>query len=179
MTDHEDVGYMTWRDFEALQWAVNESRRLVPWLYQAGFIRTGEDVTVQTSATGYMNLAPTWLAAEEISRLLNELNQFPELEDAANDKFGQYLATQLTREVQTASYRWPYEERTHKVARLRCAGCERLSLVYRPPRFEGDAIRVDCGCGYVLCEDEFTFACELLALEEQERQKKLGVKVVA
>lgn len=171
-TEHADVGYMEWRDFQKLKWAVSEAGKLVPWLRTAGFVNFGDNVSVQTSMNGHANLAPTWLAAEEITRLLNELNQFPELEDAANDKYGQYVAVMLTREVQTAAYKWPYEDKPHEMW-IRCGGCEQLTLRYIPPRFEGDLVKIKCrACFYELGEQEFLDWVELVT--EEERLKKVG-----
>ena len=161
------VGYLEMRDFNRFVWAWAEGARITSWLYSAGNLNsTSEtDVRVDSSTAASINLPATWLAADEISRLLQQLNRFPTPEDAANDKIGASLAIDLGKAVATADYRWPREEKPHKVTYMRCGGCEMLTLKFRPPRWHGDFIKVDCSCGYELSEEEWTWAAQIVMAE--------------
>lgn len=163
-TGHADVGYLEMRDFNRFVWAWAEGARITTWLYSAGNLNsTSEtDVRVDSSTTASINLPATWLAADEISRLLQQLNRFPTPEDAANDKIGASLAIDLGKAVATADYRWPREEKPHYVHHMACGGCEQLTLTFRPPRWAGDKIKVDCWCGYELTEAEFALAALII-----------------
>jgi hypothetical protein len=169
----ENVGYLTEDQFNRFGWAMHHSRPLIAWLSIAGYIKSADaDVAVATSREGHVGLPPTWLAADAISRLLYELNGFPELEDVASDQGGAELAITFTREVETARARWPYEDRTHYVQWIRCPSCQHMSLRYHPPRFEGDRINVKCMlCSHVAEEDTFSVAA---LLQERELARRLG-----
>lgn len=172
MNEHEEVGYLTFSMFNRLEWAVHNSAQLVPWLRVAGYVRGGDDVRVQSSSSRPLGLPPTWLAAEEISRLLGELNAWPELADAANDEWGSDLCIQLVREVETARTKWPLEDRPHRVQFIRCPRCRMLSLRYVPPRFGGDRVVVKCTeDGAELDEDGFSYQAKLV---EEENARRLG-----
>ncbi|ALJ22063.1 hypothetical protein [Microbacterium sp. No. 7] len=183
MTDHshEGIGYYTVEQFDRLRNAVNNARALVPWLRVAGYIRSGEvDVKVTSSQDGHIGLPPTWLAAEEITRLLQELNQWPELEDAVNDEYGAWVAWEFTRETEIARAKWPHADRPHRVRHMRCQACNALTLRYHPPRFDGDRVIVRCSdkaCRAIMDEDMFTFAAHLIESENRDREtnkKRLG-----
>lgn len=178
--DHQEtgVGYLDWRQWQRFEWAVHNAVKLVPWLRVAGYVRGGEaDVRVSSTSDRPLGLPPTWIAAEEISRLLNELNGWPELADAANDQWGAEVAIMLTREVETARAKWPYEDKPHSIRHMRCAGCHMLTLRYEPPRHDGDAIRVHCrDCGHQMDDDAFGLATALIEKEHSDRaeQERLG-----
>lgn len=173
----DGVGYLTWEQFERFRRATENARVLVPWLRVAGYITSAAaDVRVHTSRDGHIGLPPTWLAAEEITRLLNELNQWPELEDAAADDYGAWVAWEFTRETETAAARWPHTDRPHRVRVMRCAACDALTLRYHPPRHDGDRIVVRCSdkaCGAFMDEDMFAFAAHMIETENRE-QKRLA-----
>ena len=139
------VGYLTWDQFDRLTRAVNDARSHVPWWRVAGHIRVGdEDEARSRSSDHTIPLPATWLAAEEISRLLGELNRWQTLEQAVNTLEGQFFAELLTREVETAMAKWPMEDKPHKVRYLRCRVCQQQSLKYYPPRAGGGDITVKC-----------------------------------
>lgn len=184
MPDHVEgnVGYLTHDQFIQLQWAFNDAIKHVRWWRVAGYTTSGEtDVRVQRSYDHPLGLPPAWQAAEEVTRLMNELNAYHELEDAANDLFGHYLCINLIREVQTATARWPLEDRKRKVKYMRCQACHRLSLRYHPPRWDGDATVVQCNeadCHAYMDEAMFAFAAELILHENklrEERDRKRGL----
>jgi hypothetical protein len=172
----EGVGYLDIRDYKRAQWAYEQSHPAAPfmqWLKIAGYVSfDADDVRVQSSGGGHINIPATKLAWEEITRISTELNRWDGVESAACDQFGAFLLVELGREVSTAVARWPMEERPHKIESMRCGGCGMLTLTYRPPRWEGDAIRVDCACGYVLEDDGFSWAVTMIQKEEDERRKK-------
>jgi len=174
----EGIGYLEMRDYNRARWAYEQSHPAAPfmqWLKIAGYVNFNvTDVRVQASSGGHIGIPATTLAHDEIQRISNELNRWAGVDEAAHDKFGASLLLDLGREVSTAMHRWPMEDRPHKVDAMRCGGCGMLTLTYRPPRFEGDHIRVDCPCGYVLEDDGLAWAVAMIEKEERERRDSLG-----
>lgn len=170
----EGVGFLTWDEFDRFRDAVHKTRRLIPWLRVAGYIKLGDhDELKQRSTERPLGVPPTWLAAEEITSLLSEINRWPELEDVASH--GYEFALQLTKEVETADARWPQEDRSHAVRIMRCQACDRLSLRYYPPKHADDRIVVKCrekDCRAVMDEDMFAFTAELI--ESENNARRLG-----
>lgn len=167
----EGVGYLNMREYNRARWALEYQRTFCTWLRIAGYISFDEQVPVQASQHGHIGIPATKLAYLEIQRLVHELQPFADIDAAAHDPYGAEIANQLGREVQTAVYRWPMEDKPHKINLLRCGGCGMLTLMYRPPRYEGDNVRVDCDCGYVLEEDGFAWAVAMIEKEENERKE--------
>lgn len=176
-----NVGYLTWEQFSRFQRAVHHSLDMVPWLRVAGYIRTGEPDEIRApSSDRPLGLPPTWLAAEEISRLSRELQFWPDLEDVAKDAEGYEIAILFTREVETASHRWPFEDKAHKVQHLRCQSCSAQSLRYSPPGFEGDVVEIKCtDCAATLTEDEFRTLAALVAMEVQKTSGQMRKRAAA
>ena len=179
--DGEDVGYLTFEQFSRFRRAVHYSLKLVPWLRVAGYVKTGDpDEVFGGSVHPPLGVPPTWLAAEEISRLSQELNGWADLEDIAADDFGCSIAVQFTREVETAAAMWPFEDRPHRVQFVRCPSCGMVGLRYEPPTFEGDVIAVKCReCRHYVSEEEFVKLTSLIAAEfakakEGARERRLG-----
>ena len=179
----EGIGYMPWNDFERLRKAVETARRYMPWLRVAGYLKSGADPdefrgTHAKASNIPLGLPATWLAAEEISRLLGEINGWPELEDAARDQFGAYLCGLLTREVETAAAKWPMEEKPRAVQFFRCIACDQLTLRYFPPSLDGrelvDSI-VRCtnrDCRAVVSELMFMRMAVLIEAEHKAKTQK-------
>lgn len=179
MYDGSDVGYLTYEQFSRFRRAVHYSLKLVPWLRVAGYIKTGNDDGVHSGAVHPpLGVPPTWVAAEDITRLSQELNAWPDLEDIAADDYGAEVAVEFTREVETAAHKWPFEDRPHGVQFVRCPGCHYASLRYEPPRFGGDAISVRCReCARLVSEEEFSTLTALIAAEFSEvkgNERRLG-----
>jgi hypothetical protein len=139
------------------------------WLKVAGHVSFGPaDVRVSSSTTPAIPIPATKLAWEEITRIADELySQFGDIETAAADKFGASLLLDLSREVSTATHRWPAEEKPHKVNVIPCPGCNMLTLIYRPPLEHNTEVRVTCmaECGSTLTGQQFA---DILDLMEQE-----------
>ncbi|WP_323986219.1 hypothetical protein [Microbacterium plantarum] len=171
---HENVGYLTWAEWDRFNAAVHRSLIIVPWLHAAGYIK-GEVNEIRSPSSDHpLGLPPTWLAAEEIRRLSGELRYWANLEDVANDVDGADTARLFTREVETASARWPIEDRPHHVQHVRCQQCAGETIRYDPPRYDADEVKIACTeCGRTYDDDEFTTLLKLV-LDELERQ---GVKV--
>lgn len=132
--DAGGVGYLTWDEFDRLTKAWVTAIKHLPWWWVAGQIRSGDvDEMHHRSTEPSLPIPATWLAAHEITRLMQELNQWRELEDAAHDDFGAELARLLTKEVETAAAKWPISDRSHKVQHFRCQACQQLTLKYLPP----------------------------------------------
>ena len=128
------VGYLTWDEWDNLTKGWVTAIKHLPWWWVAGQIRGGDiDEMRHRSTEPSLPIPATWLAAHEITRLMQELNQWPELEDAAHDIYGADIVKLLTREVQTAAAKWPISDRSHKVRHFRCQACQQLTLKYLPP----------------------------------------------
>lgn len=132
--DAGTVGYLTWDEWDRLTRAWTTAHKHLPWWWVAGHVRGGDaDELKSRRKENPLPLPATWLAAHEITRLMQELNSWPELEDAAHDKDGAELALLLIREVQTAEAKWPMSDRSHRVTYFRCQACQQMTLKYLPP----------------------------------------------
>jgi len=175
MFDGENVGYMTWEEWRRFRIAVDRSLVVVPWFRVAGYIKGSVEEVRAPSSNHPLGVPPTWLAAEEISRLSIELGQWVNLEDVANDDWGCVIARDFTREVETALARWPIEDKPHKVQYVRCQECAGETIRYTPPAFEGDRVHIACtDCGHTLTEDEFTTLVALVTAEIKRTEKAIG-----
>jgi len=175
------VGYMPWCRFERLRRAVDNARKYVPWLRVAGYLKDGTDPDEYRGSQvrrAHMPLGvpATWLAAEEISRLMGELNYWPQLEDAASNLLGADLCEMLIREVETAAARWPLEDRARDVKFFRCLVCDRMTLRYHPPTFSGgDLVDSVVRCTNRDCNavvSELMFARMALLIEAEHKAKE-------
>lgn len=173
--DAGGVGYLTWDQWDRLTRAWQTAHKHLGWWWVAGHIRGGDSDELRVRRKDRpLGLPATWLAAYEITRLMNELNAWPELEDAANDKFGQYIALTLIGEVETAAAQWPIEDRPHRVKFFRCPACNQQALRYHPPSIRGSEVRdmeVRCTnheCRAVLGHEWYEFA-ERVVADEQRR----------
>lgn len=175
MTDHENVGYLTWDEFERFREAVKQSLIVVPWFRVAGYIK-GQQEEVRAASSNYpLGLPPTWIAADTITRLSQELRHWDDLEDIANDDCGRTVAMDFTREVETALARWPIEDKPHKVRHLRCQACAGETIKYSPPRHDGDNVHIACTeCRHELTEEEFKLLAELVAEEIKRTENTIG-----
>lgn len=177
MTDHGDVGYLTWDEFERFRKAVDLAVIVIPWFRVAGYIK-GQQEEVRAASSNYpLGLPPTWIAAEAIAGLSQELRHWDYIEDIANDDYGRTVAMDFTREVETALARWPIEDKPHKVRHVRCQKCVGETIKYTPPAFNGDKIHIACTepeCGNELTEEEFKTLVELVTAENKRMEKHIG-----
>ena len=172
---HENVGYLTWEEFDRFRRAVHKSQQVVPWFRVAGYIKGAVEEVRAPSSNHPLGIPPTWLAAEEITRLSGELRYWPDLEDVANDEYGAFIARQFTREVETALARWPIEDKPHRVRHVRCQECAGETIRYEPPQYDGDDVHIACtDCGHQLTEDEFRTLVELVTAEMKRTEVHLG-----
>lgn len=170
MNDHpvDGVGYLEQREYNRFAWAWSKGPAMVRWLKSedARNINTaGEgDVRVDSSSSPTINLSPTWLKGDEIDRLITELEQAfrDPLTQAPNTHLGKELAILLGKAVSGADHAYPQEEKPHYVHHMACGNCEQLTLAFRPPRWAGDKISIDCWCGYKLTEAEFALAAVII-----------------
>ncbi len=176
----EGIGYLNMREFNKARWAYDMSHPASPfmaWLREAGNVSFSvDDDGVQSSTMPSIPIPATKLAHDEIARISLELNKWPGVEEAANDKFGASLLLDLGREVSTAMHRWPMEDKPRRIVDLRCGGCGLLTLVYRPPRWEGDELKADCSnrCGFELVGEELALSIDMVLEEERVRRKAAG-----
>ena len=176
MSDHENVGYLTWDEWRRFRTAVDKSLIVVPWFRVAGYLRNEvANDRVNGTADHPLGVPPTWLAAEEITRLSAELRYWPNLEDVANDADGAFTARLFTRELETALHRWPIEDKARNVRQVRCQQCVGETIRYRPPQFGGDKVHIACTeCGHEYTEDEFKTLIELVTEEMKRTEKAIG-----
>ncbi len=160
------VGRLEFHEWSRLLWAVGACDEILAGLSDGNAPSTDPDVRVQTSSGPRINLSPAWLASDEILRLQAKLDRFKSLDQAVNDAYGAFIAIEYGRAVSIADRRWPRHERDRPMIAMRCGGCDEMTLTYRPPRFVGDRIVVDCPkCGYTLDEDEFSVNALLIEAE--------------
>ena len=178
--DHENVGYLTWDQFERVRRAVNTGMRHVSWWRVAGYLKPGNDPdefrgSRSKASSLPLGLPATWLAAEEVTRLLNELNGWRELEDAANDIDGSDICILLASEVETAAAKWPLEDKPHEVKFFRCTACNLMTLKYFPPELKATELidsKVKCmnkTCNAIV--DELMFARMAFVIEAEQKAK--------
>lgn len=138
--DAGGVGYLTFDQWDRLTRAWQTAFKHLPWWWVAGHVRGGDaDELRSRNREHTLPLPATWLAAHEITRLMQELNQWRHLEDAANDVDGAEFALLLVREVETAAAKWPLSDRSHRVQHFRCQACQQQTLKYLPPNLRGPA----------------------------------------
>lgn len=197
------VGYLSWDQWDRFTRAWVTARRHLPWWWVAGHIRGGDqDELRRRSAGPGIPLPAPWLAAHEITRLMQELNSWPELEDAARDIDGSDFAMLMVREVETAAAKWPLADRSHKVRFFRCPACDQQTLRYLPPNFgaRADAPMVTVGvrevsgvrpielmdvvvrctdkaCGAVMDHSMFEIAVAVIWQEQEARSGKRRLAV--
>lgn len=179
------VGYLTFDEFDRLRRATEDARKYIPWLRIAGYLRGASDPDElrgpNTMSHPPLGLPATWLAAEEISNLMVEINKWSTLEDVA--KRGAEIGMLLVKEVETAVARWPIEPRSRAVRFFRCTACDKATLRYFPPKRVGEVLIdsvvkcTDKECRNVI--DELMFArmallTELEEKEKRERSRRLG-----
>lgn len=175
MTDHENIGYLTWDEFNRFRRAVDRSLIAVPWFRVAGYIKGAVEEVRSPSSNHPLGIPPTWLAAEEIDRLSQELRYWPNLEDAANHTYGADTARAFTREVETALARWPIEDKPRKVRHIRCQQCAGETIRYQPPAFDGDNVHIACtDCRHTLTEEEFATLLTLVTEEMKRTEASIG-----
>lgn len=175
MTDLENVGYLTWDEFDRFRTAVHQSLTVVAWFRVAGYIKGQQEEVRATSSNYPLGLPPTWIAAEDITRLSQELRFWTDLEDAAADDYGCVVAMQFTRAVETALAKWPIEDKPHKVRHIRCQVCAGETIKYEPPRNMWHPVRIICTeCGHELTEDEFKILMELVTAEIKRTEGTIG-----
>lgn len=191
------VGYLTTREYDRLLQAVKDAMKHVGWWRACGTIRGGDSDELRIRSNDpVLPLPAPWLAAHEITRLMQELNQFDELVDAAHDQYGQFIARLLFGEVETAMAKWPIDERPHWVRYYRCQSCNQLTLKYFPPdsrakdwdrsevswtrhgvRYSAEvrpsSVRcTDRACGALMGETQWEFAAHVAKAEHDERRKR-------
>ncbi len=133
--DKAGVGFLTWEEFERLGQAVINARANIVWWKLAGHVRLGDpDEHRSRSSDPTIPLPATWVAAEEISNLLLEMQPY-ELDAAA--RIIPEIAMTFVREVETAMAKWPMSDKPHRVRFLRCRACQQQTLKYYPPVLKG------------------------------------------
>lgn len=167
---HKDVGYLEMREFDRFVWALGKADEVLARIGEGGGNANELGMRVSGSTDPAIPLSAAYLAYDEIESHRRELSRFTEATHAANDIDGHWHAIEFGRLISMADRRWPDQERPHRVTVMSCGGCDQLTMTYRPPRFAGDKIKVDCFCGYKLTEAEFALVTLII-----ENDWKAGV----
>lgn len=156
-------GLLCWSCWERLQqaWA--------RW-HEFTALMSGVDRAVQRDTTGATGkpgstipLSLLWLAIDECEGYLKSLSGT--LDDWVSREDGAKQAVLFTRSAEMAYRVHPIEEKPHHLKRQRCPKCSQLSLVWHPPAYQFDHVRVVCAveeCGTEIDQKSF----ETLALIE-------------
>lgn len=169
----DGVGFLTQQDHNRFMWAWDKAPSIIRWLMSADArgvnTASADDVRVDSSNAPTINLSPAWLLGDELNSLMTEIERHPAgLDQIANDPHGAKLARTFGRKVSGADHAYPQEEKPHFVRHMTCGGCEQLTLTFRPPRWAGDAIKVDCWCGYELTQAQFALAALIIERDLME-----------
>lgn len=167
---HKDVGYLEMREYQRFVWALGKADEVISRIGGSGTASNELGMRVSGSTDPAIPLSAAYLALDEIESHRRELSRFTEAAHAANDAEGQWHAKEFGRLISSADRRWPDQEKPHRVTVMSCGGCDQLTMTYRPPRFPGDKIKVDCFCGYTLSEAEFALVTLII-----ENDWKAGV----
>ena len=126
-----------------------------------------DNAGVRGSAAHQIPLPGTWLSIDVCRRFLHSMTGT--LDDWVSRSDGAMDADRFTRAAEQAYRAHPIEEKSHRLKRQRCPKCSQQTLVWHPPRFFGDHVRVQCGddlCGQEMDQRSF----ETLAMIEERRR---------
>ena len=158
-------GLLCWSCWE------NVVRVLTQWPHFAETINNMERAIqrdtagVRTNTQGYIPIPATRLAVDECESYLKSYRG--NAEEWVSRIEGATDALLFVRLAEMAFRTHPIEETAHRINRFRCRRCNHLSLVWNPPAWAGDDVRVTCGnseCGYELDQAAF----ELVARMEEK-----------
>lgn len=156
-----------------------------------------DDITTSGDPAEMNALPAEWLAADELTRLLDSWIDFlmeqhpdrllgpqgtglhpaqwvtPWLEWVANQDWAHEMRAEISRDVSTFKARWPTAdmiERERGIPDIRCPRCNQVSLTYTPPTEYKQPFKVGCSnpdCARVFSEDEWERLVALVARVDQ------------
>lgn len=101
-----------------------------------------DNAGVRGSAESHIPLPGTWLAIEECKSWLKSLNGM--IDEWVSTEWGARDAVRFTHAAENAYRSFPIEETPHRLKRQRCPKCSQQTLVWHPPQYFGDHVRVAC-----------------------------------
>lgn len=121
--------YARWGEFTSLLDGVERAVQL-------------DNAGVRSSGGGRIPLPLTWLAIDECNGFLGSLGET--LDEWVAWTEGAKDAVRFTKAAHEAYRAHPIEESPHRLRKVRCTECSELALVWFPPAFFGDDVRVAC-----------------------------------
>lgn len=125
-----------------------------------------DNAGVRGSSSSHIPLPGTWLAINECESFLESLTGM--IDEWVSHVNGAKDAVRFTRVAERAYRTFPIEETAHRLKRQRCPKCSQQTLVWHPPQYFGDHVRVVCSaddCGQEMDQRSF----ETLAAIEGRR----------
>lgn len=101
-----------------------------------------DNAGVRGSVSSHIPLPGTWLAIEECRSFLKSLTGM--IDEWVSTVWGAEDAVRFTRAAEVAYRTFPIEESPHRLRRQRCPKCSQQTLVWHPPQYFGDHVRVAC-----------------------------------
>jgi len=124
-----------------------------------------DNAGVRSSTAGHIPLPQTWLDVNEAESFLLSLTSVGANTDAwVSSESGAKDAVNFMRVAERAFISHPIEEKPHKIVRTRCFKCSMLTLVWNPPKYLGDAVKVTCrnpGCLHEIDQTSFEVIAQI------------------
>lgn len=158
-------GLLCWSCWENLVLTLNrwpEFAALISGIDRAVQRDTGG---VRSSSAARIPIPATRLSVDECESFLSTYKG--NADEWVSRVNGATEAVQFTKAAESAFRSHPTEELPHRVKQTRCLKCSQNSLVWIPPAYLGDNVRVTCNnteCGYELDQSSFEMVA---AIEEK------------
>lgn len=124
------------------------------------------------SSEGYVPIPGTRLAVDECESYLRTLTGPADAWVARWD--GAVDAVRFARAAESAFRTHAIEEKPHRIKRTRCTKCNQLTLIWNPPQYAHDLVRVTCQNKECLLElDQRSFE-KVAEIEEGPKRKKVS-----
>ncbi|SFN66578.1 Rho termination factor N-terminal domain-containing protein [Mycetocola miduiensis] len=111
-----------------------------------------DNAGVRTQSGPPIPIPPIGLAIDEVFSWYRSYPADVDLWVSSVD--GARHAIMFTKTALAAFRAHPIEERTTRVARIRCGECQQMNLIHKPPRHVDDSVHILCPCGVTLTLDE-------------------------
>jgi hypothetical protein len=115
-----------------------------------------DNAGVRSSSASHIPLPGTWLAIDECKSFLGSMTGM--IDEWVSRTRGAKDAVMFTVSAERAYRAYPIEEKSHRLKRQRCPKCSQQTLVWHPPQYFGDHVRVACSdevCGQEMDQRSF------------------------
>lgn len=160
-------GLLCWTCWESTEDALGRVDDLIAGLERIDRAIQRDNGGIRTTTLGVIPLAPTKLAIDQINSYRRTYQG--DADSWVANEIGARDAVRFSHAVRAAILSHPLEETPHKVRRTRCTKCRQLTLVWNPPAYENDHVRVVCnnpGCGAEIDQTSFE---KVARIEEPEK----------